>query len=63
MKKSPLFTNGYHYPPHLAHMPFMPLGHPAIMNLAMANHLGMRPEHLLNQERSNPTGTDLSVHG
>jgi len=63
-KKSPLFTNGYHYPPHLAHMPFMPLGHPAIMNFAMANHLGMRPDHLQSQlERQAPHGTDLSAHG
>ena len=42
-KKSPLFGNGYHYPPHLASMPFMQLGHP-MMSMAMANHMNMRPE-------------------
>ena len=42
-KKSPLFGNGYHYPPHLASMPFMPLGHP-MMSMAMANQMNLRPD-------------------
>ena len=45
LKKTALFANGYHhYPPHLTHLPFMPMGHPAMMGLAMANHLGIRPD-------------------
>lgn len=59
-KKSPLFGNGYHYPPHLANMsmPFMPLGHP-MMSMAMANHMGMRPD-LMRTDR--PTAEmDLST--
>lgn len=60
LKKSPLFGNGYQYPPHLAHIPFMPIGHPAIMNFAMANHLGLRHQELLNMAERNQTATDLS---
>ena len=59
-KKTALFANGYHhYPTHLTHLPFMPMGHPAMMGLAMANHLGIRPEmNMLPDRRAN--GTDLS---
>ena len=36
MKSSPLFGNGYYYPPQMAaHLPFMP--HPAMMNMAALN--------------------------
>ena len=39
MKSSPLFGNGYYYPPQMAaHLPFMP--HPAMMNMAaLGGHL------------------------
>ena len=52
-KKSPLFGNGYHYPPHLATlpMPFMPLGHP-MMSMAMANHIGMRADGSVIRDRA-----------
>jgi len=48
-KTSPLggIPAGFHYPQHLAHLAFMPLGHPGMMNhFAMANHLSMRAEHV-----------------
>ena len=66
MKKSPLFANGYHYPPQMAPLPFLPLSHPAMMNLAMANHLsGMRPDHVIAMNQGS-NGLDLtnsrSVH-
>ena len=58
LKKAALFANGYHhYPPHLTHLPFMPMGHPAMMGLAMANHLGIRPDMNMMPDRR---GTDLT---
>ena len=58
LKKAALFANGYHYyPPHLTHLPFMPMGHPAMMGLAMANHLGIRPDMNTMPDRR---GTDLT---
>jgi hypothetical protein len=67
MKKSPLF-NGYHpgYPPQMAPLPFLPLGHP-MMNFAMqhaASHLGsIRPptDHVMAPPPPPPpNGLDLS---
>ena len=62
LKKSPLFGNGYQYPPQLAaHIPFMPMGHPAMINLAMYNHLGMRhPEMMQGQGVRQGAPTDLT---
>ena len=51
-KKAGLFNNGYHYPPHLTPIPFMPMAHPAMMSMAMAGHLGMRQESMpFHQEK------------
>ncbi len=54
LKKTSMFSNGFHYPPY--QLPFMaPLAHPAMMNLAMASHLGMRPDviHAREPHRDN----------
>ena len=63
LKKAALFANGYHhYPPHLTHLPFMPMGHPAMMGLAMANHLGIRPDmNMMPDRRGNDLTSPRSV--
>ena len=59
LQKSPLLASGFHYPPaHLAHLAFMPLGHPGMMNLAMATHLSNMREHLVSS-----AALDRSIHG
>lgn len=35
MEKSPLLANGYNHPPHLSHMQFMQLPHPAAAHSAL----------------------------
>ncbi|XP_068906810.1 dachshund homolog 2 isoform X3 [Tenebrio molitor] len=35
LEKSPLLANGYNHPPHLSHMPFMQLPHPAAAHSAL----------------------------
>ena len=63
LKKTALFANDYHhYPPHLTHLPFMPMGHPAMMGLAMANHLGIRPDmNMMPDRRGNDLTSPRSV--
>lgn len=35
LEKSPLLANGYNHPPHLGHMQFMQLPHPAAAHSAL----------------------------
>lgn len=57
LQKSPLLSSGFHYPPApLAHLAFMPLGHPSMMNLAMATHLSNMRDHLV------ASGHDRTAH-
>lgn len=48
LEKSPLLANGYNQPPHMSHMPFMQLPHPAaahsaLLSPGMPHNLG-RPD-------------------
>lgn len=48
LEKSPLLANGYNQPPHIGHMPFMQLPHPAaahsaLLSPGMPHNLG-RPD-------------------
>lgn len=64
-KKSPLFSNGYNFPPHLAAaslQPFMPLAHPAMMaamhNLIPPPALPLRPSSPRQEHNNNRVKDD-----
>lgn len=59
MEKSPLLANGYNHPPHLGHMQFMQLPHPAaahsaLLSPAMPHNLG-RPDGSVIKNQGMPT--------
>lgn len=59
MEKSPLLANGYNHPPHLGHMQFMQLPHPAaahsaLLSPAMPHNLA-RPDGSVIKNQGMPT--------
>ncbi|XP_022906266.1 dachshund homolog 2 isoform X2 [Onthophagus taurus] len=68
MEKSPLLANGYNHPPHLGHMQFMQLPHPAaaahsaLLSPAMPHNLG-RPDGSVIKNQGMPSMEAIARSG
>ncbi|KRT85470.1 hypothetical protein AMK59_1110, partial [Oryctes borbonicus] len=67
MEKSPLLANGYNHPPHLGHMQFMQLPHPAaahsaLLSPAMPHNLA-RPDGSVIKNQGMPSMEAIARSG